>query len=109
MSKKGQTSFEFLFVLAVVVVLVIIIFASYPKENVEIVALGITKSNLDTYLMQNNYSGKYNLESNINDSNIDINIIFIPGIDLGNYEEVLENKIKQNLNFEYVNINVLGD
>lgn len=105
MNKKGQTSFEFIFILAAVIVLVLIIFASFPKENTEIVALGMIKSNLDSYLLQNNYVGKYSLESNINDKNIDINIIFNQEFDLKDYNFVLENKIKDNMYFENVNIN----
>lgn len=105
MHKKGQTSFEFIFILAAVIVLVLIIFASFPSENAEIVALGIVKSNLDTYLLQNNYVGKYSLESNINNMNIDINIIFNPRFNLGDYNKVLEDKIKENMYFDNVNIN----
>lgn len=106
MNKKGQTSFEFIFILAAVIVLVLVIFASFPKDNVEIVALGLMKSNLDSYLMQNNYVGKYSLESNINDNNITINIKFNNEFDLKDYNIVLADKIKQNLNFD--NVFVLG-
>lgn len=104
MNKKGQTSFEFIFILVIVILLVVVVFASFPKNNSEIVALGIVKSNLGGYLMQNNYTGNYNLESNIKDSNIDISIIFSQDFDLKDYNKILINKIKENLNFENVKI-----
>lgn len=108
MNFKGQASLELLFVVIVVLSLIILVFASVPKDTGEIVVLGISKNNLDLFVLQTNYSGNYSLDANIIDKNLSISIAFNnANYDVGALSKTLtkiENDVKSNGNFENIYI-----
>ncbi len=97
MNFKGQASFEFLFILGVVLVLIIVSLYGVFKENKEISALGVVKTNIDSYLLKNNLNVDYKLETNINDSNIIIIINSSNDFD-ESFLEDLNNTLKTEFN-----------
>ncbi len=78
LNSNGQASFEFLLVIVVVILLVVIIFAYAPLDSKEIVSLGIAKNITDEFVLKENYTGKYTIDSKISSdsSSIDLNLFF---------------------------------
>lgn len=107
-SKKGQASLELLFVVIVVLSLVILVFSNLPKDTNEIMILGIAKNNLDSFVLQTEYSGKYVLDANIADKNLNLNIAFTNTNynknALNNTIELMQNELKNKGNFENIYI-----
>jgi len=74
--QKGQSSLEFLLIIVAVLALIILIYSALPKDTDEIVALGITKNHLDKFILTTNYLGDYNLESNVENNDLNITVYF---------------------------------
>lgn len=105
LNSKGQASFEFLLVIIVVILLVVIIFAYMPLDSKEIVALGITKNITDEFVLKENYTGKYTIDSKITLEDLDLNIFFTSAYNkpaFSQYADKIKTEVQKSTDFNNI-------
>ena len=94
-------------VIIAVLALSVLIYGALPKDTSEIVALGITKNQLDSFVLKTNYLGDYNLYTVSNNSDLNIIVYFskpYDAVQLSDINKMIVSEVKNASSFENIYI-----